>query len=63
MWPAPADLKVSHFDWNNIGIKLLNKLTICQLIPEQELPMAGGEEVKAVCKPFLSVNIQIGGKS
>lgn len=38
MWPAPPDVKVSHFDWNKVGVKLLNKLTHLPIDPEQELP-------------------------
>lgn len=38
MWPAPPDLKVCHFDWNQIGIKLLKPLAHLPIDPEQTLP-------------------------
>ncbi|VAW30253.1 hypothetical protein MNBD_CHLOROFLEXI01-3941 [hydrothermal vent metagenome] len=35
---APPDIKVAHFDWNTIGIKLLAELDVPPLDPEQTLP-------------------------
>ncbi len=37
---APPDIKVAHFDWNTVGIKLLAELNSPPLDPEQNLPFS-----------------------
>lgn len=36
----PSNVKVAHFDWNSLGLKLLAELTAPPIDPEQDLPDA-----------------------